>query len=94
MNTQVQNDQATWDKFKDGDHSVFKKIYEDHIEALLQYGMRFSLESARVEDEIHNLFVYLWQHRGNLGTTDNIRCYLLVALSRPHMACGSQDGSG
>ena len=71
-----------WLQLKSGNAHAFQIIYEAHIQALLQYGKRFSQDSQRVEDCIHDLFVNLWRNRDTIGKTDSIRRYLLVSLRR------------
>ena len=77
-----QSDLSDWAALKAGDRKAFKKIYEAQIEALLQYGKRFSRDAQTIEDCVHDLFVDLWKRRAGLGMTDSIRRYLLVSLRR------------
>lgn len=76
------NDQRLWDQLRNGDQTALKKIYDNHIDDLLQYGSRFCRARELVEDCVHDLFIYLWQHRDKIGKTDSIKRYLLVALRR------------
>ena len=73
---------SDWAELKSGDKDALRRIYEAHIESLLQYGRRFSYDGQAVEDCIHDLFVSLWKRREGLGKTDSIRRYLLVSLRR------------
>ena len=59
-----------------------QSIYQQHADALLDYGCRFCPDINTVEDHIHDLFVYIWKNRDRLGTTDSIRAYLLLSLRR------------
>jgi RNA polymerase sigma-70 factor (ECF subfamily) len=76
------NDQRLWDELRRSNKSALKKIYDTHVEDLIQYGYRFCKAQELVEDCVHDLFIYLWQHREKLGKTDSIKRYLLVALRR------------
>jgi len=71
-----------WKRLKSGDKGALESIYNTHIEALLQYGMRFSNNQQLVEDAIQDLFIYIWNRREGLSDTDSIIRYLLVSLKR------------
>jgi RNA polymerase sigma-70 factor (ECF subfamily) len=75
-------DSSKWLAMKNGDKSAFASIYADHASSLLQYGYRFSKNEQLAEDCLQDLFIYLWDTREKIGTTDNIRRYLLVAFRR------------
>lgn len=77
-----QRDLDDWRAMKAGSKKAFRKIYEAHIGALLQYGKRFTRDAQTVEDCVHDLFVDIWKRREGLGITDSIRRYLLVSLRR------------
>lgn len=76
------SDTLLWEQFKSGDVAAFRQIYSDHLDPLIRYGSRFTSDSSIVEDAIHDLFVYLWQNRLSLSSTDSIRRYLLVSTRR------------
>ncbi len=76
------NDLDLWRQLKAGDRSTLERIYREHVALLLQYGGRFSLSDALVEDCVQDLFLDLWRRREALSDTDSIRRYLLVALRR------------
>lgn len=78
--SQVTAESATWEAFRQGDRSAFAQIYFVHFEALRNYGRRFGLPMAVVEDTIQDLFVELWHYRHKLSTTTSVRFYLLRAL--------------
>ena len=71
-----------WSKLRQGDKSALEAIYRDHIDALVQYGRRFTRDQSVVEDCIHDLFVQLWKRHSHLGNTDSIRNYLMASLRR------------
>lgn len=76
------NDLQLWQDLIDGKKAALEKIYQEQVRALLKYGNKFSRDSQLIEDSVQDLFVELWRKRANLGPTDNIRRYLLVALRR------------
>jgi len=74
------NDVILWDSFRNGDDQALTSIYNAHIQALFQYGSKLSLDKDFVMDCIHDLFVDMIQHRNTVGSTDNIRYYLIRSL--------------
>lgn len=75
-------DGKLWDAFRSGDKSALRTIYEEHFDALMDYGCRYCQDLNLVEDHLHDLFVYIWKNRERLGSTDSIRAYLLLSLRR------------
>jgi RNA polymerase sigma factor (sigma-70 family) len=76
------SDTVVWYKFKGGDESALSGIYHNHIDALYNYGIKFNSNGDFVKDCIQELFFELINHRANLGSTNNIRFYLLKSLRR------------
>lgn len=52
------------------------------MDALYNYGIRFSKDEALVEDCIQNLFIGIWQRRDLLSRPSNIKSYLFSSLRR------------
>lgn len=75
-------DGTLWDAFRSGDRSALKTIYEEHVDALMDYGCRYCQDLNLVEDHLHDLFVYIWRNKERLGATDSIRAYLMLSLRR------------
>ncbi len=71
-----------WNLLKEGSHEALETIYRTHIQSLYDYGNRFSVDSATVEDCIQELFIHLWDNRESIGETDSIKPYLLISLRR------------
>lgn len=59
---------------------AFRSLYFIHFPHLYEYGMRFLKDEELVKDSIHDLFVKLWETKGNLADVTAVRPYLLVAL--------------
>ena len=74
------DDAVLWDSFRNGDNQALTAIYNDHIQALFQYGSKLSSDTDFVKDCIHDLFVDISEHRSTIGGTDNIRFYLIRSL--------------
>lgn len=71
-----------WDDFRRGDKAAYAELYRQFAPRLHGYGNHLVRDREAVADCIHDLFVYLHQHRRGLGPTDSIAFYLFRALRR------------
>lgn len=69
-----------WEDFRKGDRDAFERLYHQHIQQLIAYGMRVTGEQQVVKDVIQDLFVELWRSRAHLQSVQSVRGYLLKAL--------------
>ena len=76
------SDLEIWCAFKAGDDQAFEYIYHLHSLELFSYGCHIVKDRQLVEDCLHDLFVYLFQHRTTLGDTNAIKYYLFKSLRR------------
>lgn len=76
------NDAGVWSEFKSGSQSAYTQIYQTNVQALFDYGMHVHADKDLIKDCIQELFIRIWQRRGNLGNVKNIRGYLLIGLRR------------
>lgn len=74
------SDKLLWNSFKEGSRKSFQYIYDQNFEQLLRYGLKFSSNQSMVEDQIQELFIYLWQKKENLEIHGSITGYLLWSL--------------
>jgi len=74
------DEQLIWRAFQSGSSDAFAKIYSNHYEALLNYGLRFCKDENVVEDNIQDLFIELWQSRKDRDHIQSVRFYLLKSL--------------
>lgn len=75
-------DTILWAAFRQGNRQAYATIYQQQVRALFTYGCKFTSDHNLVEDCIHDLFFYLWEHRQGLGNTQSIRYYLFKSLRR------------
>ena len=75
-------DKKKWEDFKQGDKYTLSQIYRGNVALLFRYGKKFSADNELIKDTIQDLFFDLIRTRSNLGTTDNIRFYLIKAFRR------------
>lgn len=74
------SEKILWNTFRQGDRKAFALIYEQNIQALLNYGHKITQDESLIEDSIQDLFYELWNSKSNLSETDSIKFYLFKAL--------------
>ncbi len=87
----IHSDSELWNRFRLGDRDAFRQIYQRYVRDLLNYGYKVSANVQLIEDNVHDLFVEIWQRRENLGATENIRFYLFRALRNKISASQRRD---
>jgi RNA polymerase sigma factor (sigma-70 family) len=75
-------DYFLWERFKGGDKEALSEIYYSYYPTLYNYGLQISSHASFIEDNIQELFYELISKTSTLGTTDNIRFYLLASFRR------------
>ena len=76
------SDKELWNELRRGEKQALRRIYDQEVDYLVNYGMKVFGDLVKVQDAIHDLFVDLWQKREGLGETTSIRKYLAVSLRR------------
>jgi RNA polymerase sigma factor (sigma-70 family) len=84
-------DQILWESFLSGDKTSFEQIYANYYQKLYSYGIRKIDQPDLVRDCIQDLFIYLWTNREKLGSTDNIKYYLIASLRNSLIHAGSSQ---
>lgn len=82
MESDKVSDKDLWEDFRKGDPGALSYIYEQHVQLLFRYGKKFSGNDELIKDTIQDLFFDLIRTRKNLGSTDNIKFYLLASFRR------------
>lgn len=78
----MKEDKQIWDDFRKGEDYALSHIYFQYAPFLFRYGRKFSQDEEMIKDVIQDLFFYLISARESLGTTDNIRFYLMASFRR------------
>ena len=68
------------DRLRHGDHQAFAYLYNKYADMLLAYGSRLGFGKDILEDEIQELFYYLYVHCAALKEVNNLNYYLLRAF--------------
>lgn len=76
----LNNDYRLWEDFRAGDENAFAKLYNDYVQELYRFGIRFNPDREVIKDTIQDLFIKLYHNRVNLNPTDNIQLYLFRSL--------------
>lgn len=82
MERKITTDSFLWDEFRSGNDKAFSKIYEIFVDVLYRYCMKFTSDEELVKDCIQEFFVDIYESRQRLGSTDNIKFYMLKSIKR------------
>jgi RNA polymerase sigma factor (sigma-70 family) len=82
MTDRYPTEQHLWDAFRQGDGVAFERMYRQFNPVLINYGLKITPNRALVMDVVHDLFLYLWDHRATIGPTSSIRFFLYKSLRR------------
>ncbi len=85
------NDIECWNRFLAGDDDAFVKLYMDHIDAMMSYGLHFTPMRDQVKDAIQDVFTYIYSKRKHLKTVGSVRVYLFVSLKNELFARFNKD---
>lgn len=73
-------DAKIWHDFKNGYHSAFTVIYNQHIDMLFAYGTKICRDHNLIKDCIQEVFIKLFERREKIKNLDSIKFYLFKAL--------------
>ncbi|MAO15635.1 sigma-70 family RNA polymerase sigma factor [Flagellimonas pelagia] len=71
-----------WKDLKKGCLASLGSLYDLYVDKLFAYGYKISGDRAKVQDEIHNLFLDLYRYHKKLSDVKNIEAYLIMSLKR------------
>ena len=77
-----EQESVVWSALQAGNRRALDYIFEKYVRVLYAYGSKITKDYGIVEDSIQDLFVELWRKHEVLGSTDNIKFYLLKSLRR------------
>lgn len=76
----IDESKIRWQQFISGDNDSYSWIYNNFVQILYKYGLRFTSNQEIIKDCIQEVFISLYKNRDRLITPDNIKVYLLVSL--------------
>lgn len=72
-----------WECFiTDGDGTMYKTIYLHYYHYLMFVGLKKRFSATKAKDALNEVFLYVWENRGQLGHVKNHHNYLLTAFLR------------
>lgn len=78
---------SIWNQFRQGNMLALSIIYNEHVDAIYDYGIKIVSNHELVKDCIQDFFCYLIDHRESLGDVNNIRAYLFRSFRRALIKC-------
>lgn len=76
----AEHSKIKWREFLSGDKGAYTWIYNNFVQILYSYGLRFTTDRELIKDCIHDIFTGLYRNRRGLPEPDNVKVYLLVSL--------------
>ena len=74
------DDSFIWKEFLAGSKYAYEYIYKKYVQTLFTYGFTITSNEDLIKDCIQDVFVNIYINRKNLGSTNNIKLYLLASL--------------
>ena len=78
----MNSDEELWKGLLSGDQELFLALYNKYYHTLLFIGLEGIKDAQLVKDAIQQLFLYLWEKRGNIQTASNVKSYLVTSFLR------------
>lgn len=75
-----EQEKELWAAFQNGSKEAFEEILRIFYRPMFDYGFRFQKDHDQLSDDIHDLFLSLWDRRAFLTPTANLKLYLFSAL--------------
>ncbi len=76
------HEKSIWHFFVGGDANAFSALFKGYYPMLYNYGLKISGNIAITEDCLQDFFIYLYEHKQNLGEVNNVGSYLFVSFRR------------
>ncbi|WP_426295626.1 RNA polymerase sigma factor [Dyadobacter endophyticus] len=80
FNRMSEQEKELWKAFQGGSKDAFEEILRIFYRPMFDYGFRFQRDHDQLSDDIHDLFLSLWDRRAFLTPTANLKLYLFSAL--------------
>ncbi len=68
------------DEFCAGNNQAFGQLYDLYINMLYNYGMKITQDQELLKDCIHDVFVKVYNKRGEKTSFTNLNSYLIISL--------------
>lgn len=71
---------SLFQQFREGDMEAYKTLYYHFFPAFIKYGSSMGFSEVASEDQVQELFIWLWKNRTQLIPSDNIESYIYAAF--------------
>ncbi len=82
MGQNLHEEQQNWAKFQKGNEAAFEQLYNGFFDHLFRYASHYTMDTALIEDILHDFFLQLWKNRSRLTTPSSVKNYLFIAFRR------------
>lgn len=76
----VNNDQQLAARLRDSDHNAFEELYAAYHQSMFSTAFKYLKSTTAAEDAVHEAFVKVWLHRGQLDPSLGVRNFLFKCL--------------
>src|SRR5690242_1622505 len=73
-------DKQTWKAIIEGDRAMYAVWYTAYFRKLFNYGRKFTIETALIEDAIQELFLDIWTRREKLLHIESPNSYIIASF--------------
>jgi RNA polymerase sigma-70 factor (ECF subfamily) len=73
-------DHSELKKLKEGDLSVFEKLFRHYYHTLVIFAGHYVNETQVAQDVVQDVFLHIWLHRDRIDPHRNIKTYLFTAV--------------
>lgn len=79
MSENISHEQL-WANVLRNDMQALERIYKKFYPDLFMYAQKLTGSSSMAEDAVQDTFLYLWQHRQQIGVIQSLRFYLIRSV--------------
>ncbi|KAA6317245.1 RNA polymerase sigma factor YlaC [termite gut metagenome] len=77
---QEEESKIIWQRFLLGDKDAYCRLYNEYVQLLYRFGLRFTSDGEVIKDCIQDVFMRLYKDKNRLVVPGNIKVYLFVSL--------------
>lgn len=78
----LNTDKEIWNQIAQSDLDALSFLYKKHYSDLYNFGLKCCHDDQLTQDCIHDLFIRLWEKRGNIIIQRTIKSYIMTSLRR------------
>src|SRR5690625_5623818 len=76
------DEKMLWGSFVGGDIDAYEKLFNLFYNDLYRYGLNLSPRHDLVRDNIHTLFVDMWDRKEKMNDVKSVKAYFLTSMRR------------